>query len=184
MIPPKPFVEIMQDIVTATSDKLIAQLQEVNPKIVALNYQYGHLKEIIQTMQEDEKAPTFRPKKYPLVALMMDFPEEKGNAGGYFGKVTVQMVIAHISDPRLKAKQRYAATFKPILLPIYYELLEQIHSSLAIVTMSVKQIQHTKYDRPYWGSNGLSDTAGNVFNDVIDAIEIQNLQLTINNNCI
>ncbi len=87
------------------------------------------------------------------------------------------------TTPTLKAADRYTQNFEPILLPIYYELLEQIAASPEFVSYGAKKLVHTKYDRPYWGKGGLSDTQGNVFADCIDAIEIANLKLTQNFNC-
>ncbi len=194
---PQPIVMQFAAIVQAVSDKVLSTIQAAEllqyqaaipaatvSNIVQINYQFGHLKEIVATMKEYELDPASQMKKYPLIALLMDFPESKGNSGGYLGEATLQIIIAYVTEPTLKASERYAKNFIPILLPIYYELLEQIDQSEAFVTMGVNKIRHTKIDHPYYGKGGLTDTSGNALNDTIDAIEIQNLQLTINiSNC-
>jgi hypothetical protein len=180
MIYPKPVVRMFAEIVSAVSAKLLPVLQTAVPEIVEINYQFGHLKELIATMKEYESSANFRTKKYPLVALLMDFPEQMGDAGGYIGDVTLTIIIAHWTLPTLKAADRYTNNFEPILLPIYHELLRQIEASPYFITQSVNKIRHTKTDHPYWGKGGLSDTQGNVFADYVDAIEISNLSLRIN----
>jgi hypothetical protein len=43
--------------------------------------------------------------------------------------------------------------------------------------------EHQKYDRLYWGKQGLYGNSGNIFNDFIDAIEINELKFEILNTC-
>ncbi len=191
---PKPVVRLMADVVTAMAAKVLpviqaaelAQRQVTQPDAVVsniqqINYQFGHLKELIATMKEYEKDPASQALKYPLVALLLDFNENMGNAGGYISEVSLQMIIAYAeSDPTLKASQRYTKNFEPILLPIYYELLNQIDEGGQFVSLGVQNIRHTKTDHPYWGKGGITDTSGNVFPDYIDAIELSNLLLKVN----
>lgn len=190
MSSPTPLVRLFANIVTAVSAKVLSTIQAAElaqyraafadateSNIVQINYQFGHFKEIIETMKEYELDPAHQMKKYPMIALLMDFPESRGNNGGYFSEVTLQIIIAYVTEPGLKAAERYTKNFEPILLPIYYELLNQIDQSGYFVSLGVDNIRHTKIDHPYYGKGGLSDTSGNVFADTIDAIEIQNLQL-------
>jgi len=193
MSDPRAIVRIFGDIVSAVSDNILSTIQanelalaqEVIPdmavsNIEQINYQFGHLKELITTMKEWESAPDYRTKKYPLVALLMDFPERNGDNGGYYSEVTLQVLIAYVTEPTFKAEERYTKVFEPILLPIYYELLNQIEASAEFVSKGMRFIKHTKIDHPFYGKGGLSDTAGNVFADTVDAIEVQNLVLTTN----
>lgn len=194
---PSPIVRQFATIVTAVSAKVLATIQAAElaqaqvlipattvSNIVQINYQFGHLKEIIATMKEWEASPADQVKKYPLVALLLDFPIVRGNSGNYIGDATVQVIIAYLTRPDMKADERYTNNFEPILHPIYYELLEQIEASDAFITDGVNKIRHTAIDHPYYGKGGLSDTSGNVFADTVDAIEVQNLQLRINfDNC-
>ena len=76
---PRPIPKIMADIVQAMSDTILADIQAselaiqqiTNPaatesSIVAINFQYGHLREIIETMKQYEQSPELRYEKYPL----------------------------------------------------------------------------------------------------------------------
>jgi len=192
---PRPIPKIMADIVQAMSDTILADIQAselaiqqiTNPaatesSIVAINFQYGHLREIIETMKQYEQSPELRYEKYPLVALFLDIPEQYGNSGGYPGECTLHIAICYGTGKTLKAEERYAQVIKPILLPLYEELMKQIEACAEIITGSADHIQHTMQEHPYWGRGGLGDHEGNVFADAVDAIEITDLQLTINFN--
>jgi hypothetical protein len=168
-------------VVANVSTVLLPKLQIVDPKIQAVNYLYGHPNEIIATLTARDKSPQLRFKKYPLVALFQDFPEVKGKVVGEDNTVTLHLLIASATLPTYKADERYARNFKPILYPIYNELLRQLDFNGNFFTKSPEQIEHTKIDRLYWGNKGIEFTSGketkNIFVDWIDCIELLNLTL-------
>lgn len=192
---PKPVVEIMGDIVAglplqkdSRSGLLLSErLQAANPDIKNIHYLYGHPTELIQVMMERSKDPGIdgeggKYDMYPVVMLYTDFPEvyDRG-VSGYYATVTLQMIIAYMTSPNLRAAQRLEQNFKPILLPIYEALMQGIMRSGAFAVQAQKRIPHTKYDRYFWGTQGLYGGNANMFNDFIDAVEIQNLTLRVSN---
>ena len=168
---------------------LLDRLQAANSTITGINYMYGHPTELVSRLQlrtqDDGDLDSQTGGKWdmwPVVMLFTDFPETMDNTGGgYFQTVTLQIVIAMITERNLFAEQRLNINFKPILQPIYEALMQSIMRSAYFVVQSQKQIRHTKYDRYFWGKTGLYGNSGNMFNDHIDAIEIQNLTLRVNN---
>lgn len=180
MTPKIPIIEIMAGIVSKVSDRLTPQLQTFDELITGVHYQHGHPLEIIETMNQFDKSDSFVYKKYPLIGLFQDFPEERGQVG-MSGKVRLHLIIARSTKNDYKAAERYENNFKPVLYPIYEALLEEI--ALAGKYFLVKdktQISHTKIDRLYWGRDGLWKNEKNVFNDWVDAIEIRDLELNVN----
>lgn len=188
---PRPIPKIMGDVVQAVSTAILSDIQAAElailqithpeateSNIVAINYLYGHFSEIIETMKQYEYSPQLRYEKYPLIALILDIPEQYGSSGGYPGECTLHMAICYGTGTTLKAEERYTQVIKHILLPIYEELMKQIGACAEFVTMG--KSDHTMEEHPYWGKGGLGDTAGNVFADAVDAIEITNLRLIIN----
>lgn len=176
-------VDIFRDIVANVSAKLLTQLQAHDPKIEAVNYLHGHPIEIIETLGQKDKSATLRFQKYPLVALFQDFSEDHGTIG-LDSTVSLNIIIARATKPAYKADERYTENFKPVLYPIYQELLQQIVYSKAFLKYGATTLPHTKIDRLYWGREGLYKNDGNVFNDFLDCIEIKNLQLKLNlKNC-
>lgn len=143
---------------------------------MSLNYMHGHPKEITDSLTEMTRNPTAAAGKYPLVALFQDFEEDKS---GDFIKVKLQMIIAVLTKNTMKAPERYDASFRPYLYPIYNELIQVIARSGYFNESTVKQVKHIKIDRLFWGRNGLYGNQGNIFNDFIDCIEIKDLTLNV-----
>lgn len=181
MITLKPvfIVDEIGDVVTKVSAALLTQLQILDDKIEAVNYLYGHPLEIIETLKQRDEADNFRFKKYPLIALFQDFPERKGYIG-IDSETTLHLIIARATEPTYKADERYTFNFKPFLYLIYLEFLKQLNFSKAFTHYGAEQIEHTKYDRLYWGREGLYKNEGNIFNDWLDCIEIRDLRLKVN----
>lgn len=143
-------------------------------------YQHGHPREIVETLQEMSNNPETTEKKYPLIALFQDFPERKGLAQGT--QLKLNLIIATLTNRELKAADRYAQSFNPVLIPIYDLFLAKIAKSSFFRETEPSKIVHTKYDRMFWGRSGLYGNQGNIFNDFIDCIEIVDLNLTVKQN--
>lgn len=171
-------------IVQAVSDKLTPKLQLVDSKITGVHYQFGHPLEIIKTIGQFDQGKTSKYDKYPLVAFFLDSEVDRSN-GQYYGEQTVNMaIIRTCKDPNQTADQRDQFNFIPVLTPIYMELLNQIslRGDLFQFTLPGRMIPHKYVNRYYWGKIELFGNKGNIFNDWVDAIEINNMKLKININ--
>lgn len=176
---PKPIyiVDIIGECVRKTNDAVIDKLTKANSSIAQLNYQFGFIYELLETMVQWDKSQTLDYLKYPLVWLVTDFDENRGNNGAdFYATVNLNIIIANFTQREYKAYERMDVNYRPILYPIYYELLHQLAKHPSISVQDEIQIPHTKTDRYFWGKNHLA----NNLNDSVDAIEIQNLQLKIN----
>lgn len=142
-----------------------------------LNYQYGYVSELRETLAQMNVVSS---TKYPLVWLVQPFTISRVN-GGYYGDVTLRMFIIQETVKTYKATERMANTFKPVIYPVYRELIDQIlfRSDLFDGTMD-SHIPHSVTDRYYWG-----EEQSKALNDVFDCMEISNLKLKISNkqNC-
>lgn len=174
--------DIFKPIVAKVSAKLLPSLQAFDPNITAVHYDYGHPLEIIETLSEKDGAGDFVYMKYPLVALFLDAGLQRGREIGVYGEFTLHMAIIRSTMPNYKAKDRDDNNFKPVLMPIYLELMKQIRRSAAFFISSEQLIQHEPINRYYWGKQGLYGNEGNIFNDYVDCIEIKNLKLKLNIN--
>lgn len=174
----RPLVETFRDIVAAVEVKVLAQLQDANSTIQHVNYQFGHEKELIQTLVQNSSDSSLWPLKYPLVYLAQDFREKIGGEFAYVPDITLWIIM--ISNNTDKSAQRYTKTFKPILYPIYEELLKQIERSPDTVVADYRKIPHTKIDHPFLGRRSVGGTDANTLLDYVDAIELQNMTLNIN----
>lgn len=175
----EPIVDIFRTVVAKVSEALLDSLQVVDPMITGVHYLHGHPKEIIETLRQKDQVPEYRFEKYPLIALFQDFPETKGAKVGIESEARLHLIIARATRPEYKAEERYAENFIPVLYPVYYELLRQIHLAGAFMTLSPNRIPHTKIDRLYWGREGLYGNQANIFGDWIDCIEIRDMRINL-----
>ncbi len=148
--------------------------------ISTINFQYGHKKELIETLIQMDQNPDNQANKYPLVYLVQDFSEERGKAVGQYAEVSLNVIIAHSTRNDHKITDRMTKVFKPVLYPIYYQFMKFLAAHPMVNVINSDMIPHKKTDRSYWGRNAVGGTDALKLNDYVDAIEIENLQLKIN----
>lgn len=176
----KPIVEMFEGVVAKVQAKQLAYLQTVNSRIQQVHCAYGSELEIINTLVNMNSPQSQQFLKYPLIALIQDFNEEKGRdftTGGSFRPKKI--LICNQTPLDSKSKGRYEINFKPILQPLYLELLRQFVAHPGFITRSVWSISHTKIDHPFFGKEGLYGNIKNEGTDCLDCIEIRNLELPL-----
>jgi hypothetical protein len=160
---------------------LVDELKEVVSKvktalnIPVLNYQYGYVEELNQTLDQWSKSKDHAQGKYPLVWVMQPFVINRGDKGVYGSVEGLKIFIITGSDQNLKAPQRMEQKFKAIIYPVYRELMNQINRHKAFESSYSRKHRFT--DRYYWG-----EAQQRVLNDVVDCSEISNIELKIKDN--
>jgi hypothetical protein len=144
-------------------------------------YLYGVGSEIRETLTEWTNHKTKKFSKFPLIILIQDFSEDKGQNQAVNSKVSLNIILCKDTLPSYRSADRYTNVFKPVLYPLYDLFLAKLTESGYFLDDSPGLIAHKKTDHVFWGRNGLYDKAGNVFSDYIDAIEIENMELEILN---
>lgn len=142
-------------------------------------YDHGHPLDINNKLTQKSKAGSFKYKKYPLIALIQDFTESHGGSYAYNYTTSPKILIVDYTKQTYNSQQRYENVFKPVLYPLYNLLLDGILDSLYIDITSIENLVHTKTDRLYWGKVGIQGNDGKIFNDFLDAIEIDFADLPI-----
>lgn len=141
-------------------------------------YMYGHRQEISNRLLQMNNDSGKKRKKYPLIALRMDFTEDV-NQGMW--RSTLNVIIVAYTDPSFNVEQRYANVFKPVLYPLYENFLKKLAASGLFSwdeRLEETYPPHTKVDRPFWGTPGAEANLKTIFaNDPLDAVEILNLKL-------
>ena len=187
-IQPVYIVDIIGTVVQTVQTEVLATIQqnETNAlgqtNIRTINYQYGHFRELIQTLAQWDADLSLRTQKYPLVYLVQDFREGRGRAAGVYADVSLNIIICHQTEGDYKVAERMPNVFKPVLYPIYYSLIKQLTKHNLTFAASPDLVSHDKYDRAFWGTSKLvggGATDRSMLNDFVDAIELQNLQLKI-----
>lgn len=171
--PPLYIVDIIGEVVKAADAVLYPIL---NKHIL---YEYGRSIQILRQLQQLNQSITQKENKYPLFALFQPFPEDDSP---YYATVKFPKIsIAALTQNTDSVATRYAKTFKPVLYPIYQEFLRQLCRHPNIVANDPAAIPHKHWDVP--GSDQASEQVkGANFNDIVDAIIIQDLQLTFKQN--
>ena len=136
-------------------------------------FQYGSSVKILNKLVSLNNAINSKTNRFPLIALFMPFTETMNNSFTY--QLTIpKIVICALSNGTDEVSKRMETTFKPILMPIYDELLNQICLSQAFNDNTASFIPHDRKLNP-----GVHASNDSKFNEFVDAIEIYNLQLQV-----
>jgi len=161
--PPHFLVDVFEDIVSRTKTALA---------LPVLGYHYGHVRELNETLMQYAESPLHFNQRFPLVWLVQPLLISRGEIGNYGTARGLRLFIIHGSEINYKAKDRMTNVFKPILYPIYGELIKQADNTPAIHFTQ----NHKVVDRYFWGQEQQS-----VLNDVIDCMELYDVELKIKN---
>lgn len=166
-------------LVSRVSTSILSELQEVQPTIEGVFFKFGTVRELNESLIQLGKTDSGKTKKYPLVFLFVDVREPMGIVSGY-ESLRLRLAIINFTSPTFKAAERLENNFKPIIMPVYRELLRQISlaGDMFIGASAPDNINHTAIRRYYWGTEVQNSHDGNPFPDFIDGLEIDNLELT------
>jgi hypothetical protein len=142
-----------------------------------LNYQHGYVDELKETLVQYGKTEKFSKKKYPLVWLVEPFTVERGDIGWYGTTKDLRIFIIAPTDKDYKAQQRIDTVFKPVLYPIYRELLEQFALTVIFKQVIVDTLPHNVTNRYFWG-----EEQQKIIGDIFDCMELSNIRIKIANN--
>jgi hypothetical protein len=161
----KYFVDVFGDVVAAVR----AEYDTTNNE--EPYYMYGHPREIAQRLDLKNRDDVEKFKKWPLVVLITDFSEDHDSDQDYSYEVSPTVLIVTNTNENYRSEETYENTFKPILYPIYEELLNQLRLSNYFKKPG-QLIEHEKIDRLFWGTSGAQGNEGLIFNTFLDAIEL------------
>lgn len=172
-------VDLIKDVVEATSAKVAPLLAAIEGReFDQVYFEYGKRLAIIDTLTQKTQSAEI---KYPLIALFMPFDEDyRSLTPGIEFELDLNMAIVVDTGINDKTPFRYANNYKPVLYPIYDELMNQfkkftygLYKPFQIPANG--KVPHIKTDNPYW-SNGSNQ---NPQVDILDAIELTNLRLQV-----
>lgn len=142
-------------------------------------FMHGHPLEIISVLAEKDRHDTYKYQRYPIIALLQDFSEQMGESQRWRSRATMNIIIANSTSADYTSAERYTYNFRTVLYPIYDLLIKHIIRIKWFVNVAPGLVPHTKTDRLFWGRTGLYGNEANIFNDHIDAIEIDSLTLDL-----
>lgn len=179
---PVYLVDVIRDVVAATSTVLLTQLQAVDPLITKIWFEYGHRTDI------NERILTYGAGGLnfcPMICLFEDYTLWHGDKVGITGHNKPVIVIIYYTSAKITRVEREANVFRPILYPVYLEFLKQLKLSGKFSIYDETLIKHGQTNRPHWGEPELYGNKEYPLKGVFDGIELNNLQLTtFLNNCL
>ncbi|MBW2610663.1 MAG: hypothetical protein JRC68_10030 [Deltaproteobacteria bacterium] len=140
-------------------------------------YDHGHPVEMVnKLLMKDKLHPPYAWKKYPLIYLKQGFKEVIKNDGYYCTLPNLNIVILAFTDKNYTSDQRDENVLIPILYPLYASLKNEIENSDDLGT---EFLEHSKYDKLFWGTEQAMGNKKNILNDPIDAIELEIYDLLV-----
>lgn len=170
---PVYIVDEIREVVTKVNTALTATSFGHLP----VYYMYGHPKEIAIRLQELSNSPTEAHKKFPLVILFTDITIDH-DTPGFYGSTRLRMLVCNFTEAHYTSEQRTELNFKPVIHPIKEELINQI--SLYKQFTYEDELSYSETDMYFYGSQ-INDK--NVFPDRIDATELRDIRINIQNKC-
>lgn len=143
-----------------------------------INYEYGYKENLNIRLAEMSGNAETAAKKFPLIWVMQPFRIIRDSYGWYGRTSGLDVFIIAGSVVEYTEQQRMEFIFKPVINPIYRELLRQIGFCKAFTALTPNLRQHTEIDFYYFSEGDKKS----VFNDIIDTKKLSDLQLLVNNN--
>jgi hypothetical protein len=161
-------VDVLKEVVAAVREVL---------QLPVLNYQYGYVTELNTMLQQyAASTPEYQAQRFPLVWVRQPFAIKRAWEGFYGTIDDLGIFIMQESEATLTAEERMNKTFKPVIYPIYRELMRQLNLHPAIV-YSLSGRRHTFIDRYWWG-----EIQEAVISDIVDCSELSQVEIQLHNN--
>ena len=177
----KPLPFLISDIV----DKVRINFDTNEVKVFPI-FDYGTGIEIVNRLSEKDGDIDNFNKKYPLIWLYFKDSVLSENVDPTKGirsrnPIDVTIVICAESKQEYTSKERYDNTIIPTLRPLYEMFMYYLNRSAKV--KSIDGFKHKYTENLFWGRDGLYGHTGNILNDKVDAIIIENLNLQIIESC-
>jgi hypothetical protein len=121
-----------------------------------------------------------RYQKFPLIFLLEDITQDE-SVSGYYCSANLNIFFVTYTQQNKDAKWRLENKIKLILQPIYDNFIKALIESRIITAISSKQLNKSKTNRYFLGTEGENQ---NALNTIVDAIELnlKNVEFLYNKN--
>lgn len=161
----------------------VTEKTRLNLQLGSLTYVFGPMSEIVAKLAQLASNATTVETLYPIVAVVSDIEEKKGEKPELDSHVTLPAVLFACTTLReWNAEDRYVNSFKVTLQPIYEEWMKQLSMHPNVVVEDRALIKHSKTDRLYWGKSGLWVNGGQAV-ELLDCIEVNSIDMWTKNVC-
>lgn len=154
-------------------------MKEVAGGIDGVNFQFGSVTYASHVLTMMGSSASVSPYKFPLILLHLPTSERHGYDDDFETVANVSITLAVETLSRYTNEERYELSFKAQLEPLLESFFEQIKAHKLIDTPYNDRFKYVRRDRYDLGARGAMDSNGKAFSYLIDAIEIENLELKI-----
>ncbi|HVX00504.1 MAG TPA: hypothetical protein VHA52_08735 [Candidatus Babeliaceae bacterium] len=134
--------------------------------------------EVIHTLVEKDASESFKFKKYPLIILFHDITQVVEPRPGVWADLMLNLAIVNYTEREYTSKQRREVNYKPILRPIYKDVINAFEKSPFFMGFT-DSYRHQMTERMFWGRKTMYGNEGEILNDHLDGIDIENLKLSL-----
>lgn len=135
-------------------------------------YMYGHPREIENRLNLKGESKVNKFRQWPLIYLRTDIKQSHGEYKNILYELdSFTVYIITPTKSTYTSPEKVENIYKPILYPLYNDLLDKMKVSRAIAKNGVG-IDHDHYDRYGWGNETEYGNDGLIFSRYLDAMEV------------
>lgn len=143
-----------------------------------VHFDYGRYNEVTRTLIAKAGGVTTPYKRFPLIWMVYPFTVVESIAGIGAKIEGLNIVLACETVQESTTPERMQTSFIKQLYPMFAEFKNQIDRSRFFSDIDFDNV-FKRIDQPYWdGKDG--EQKANAFEDFIDAIELRDISLTVN----
>lgn len=140
-----------------------------------VSYMFGDWDYISDQLTAWSRSPETSKLKFPIICLYSPYKEIRDEKR----RASLNMLICVNTLKEYTNEQREEFSFVSVLRPIYDILMKEINNSPHIESVYNGMIPHSYSENYRYGRVGVYGSDKKPFNDRIDGIDIENLELTI-----
>lgn len=186
----KGIIELFGEVVEAAGENL-DDIKVVTPdgptaiKFDHLNYIFGNSSYIKEKLDEYSKSAVTDYLQVPMVCLLCPVNETRGSDRDVKSTAKVNIIIACSTTRDYSNEERLVYSFQNILRPIYRHILEALRKHHRFNASYDGTVPHTYSENYSYGRFGAYTSNGEKLSEPIDAIDVRDLELIVNNkqNC-
>lgn len=162
---------------TFTINSVLSFKDEIPKFNLFLNFYYGHPKDIQKDVIDLVRNPNRKQHQTPLLAMFHNIQEKRGNSTDYISEGSVNFALIIDAQTKWYPDERLSNSFKKCLHPLYDAFILAIKRAGLFSMEPDVEIQHDYSDIYYYSASDAAEQ--NTLAIVADAIEINNMQLTL-----
>jgi len=144
-----------------------------------INFLFGDTVYINTILKTYSKSANINGLKFPLIALHTPFVEKRGYNKQFEAESELSLTIAVKTLSGYTNEKRLNESFKKQLHPMYKAFMDSYLNHKLIYDNYDDTIPHLYRERYDLGSRGAMDSKGKTLDDLIDAIELENLEIKV-----